>query len=147
MGNRFAVKIRDDVNIVSRAPGQFSFRVNLLQIFPFGIEAVSNDGHDHAAERREDTLLKIDHRDQPEFLVAIILVRHTIAQGLGFCLVRSGHDRNDRDMAIGGRKLTPIYIGKGELINISYAQVGGLERGCGQQGEEEKILPQAEVHA
>jgi hypothetical protein len=118
-----------------------------LQVFCFGIEPVPNDRHDYPAKRSKDALLKIHNVDQPVFRVAIILLRNAIAQGLRLGLVLAGHHRKDGNVAIGGRELVLIDIGKRKPVSVSDAQLRGWKR-CGRkESDEEKILPEAEDHA
>jgi hypothetical protein len=50
-------------------------------------------------------------------------------------------------VAIGSRKSLVIDVGKDKLITVADPQVGGWQRRCREDKDEEKILPQAEDRA
>jgi hypothetical protein len=143
----FAVKIRHHVNIVSWISVQVSLGINLLQFFRLLIQPVPDEGGDHASQWRKDVLLKIYKRDQPELRITVILARNVIADRLRLRLVLPRYDGNNRDVAVRGGELVPVYIGKAQRIIISDPHLDGLKGGACRPCDKEKILSDARNRA
>lgn len=147
MRARFAVKIRYHENVLPRISGQAPLRIGFLQFFSLRIQPMADHGRDHASKRRENVLLKIYQRDQPEFRIAVILSRNAIPDRLRLLFILSRRDGNNRDVAIRGRELAPVDVREGQRISIPDAHLDGLKAGRHGPGNEEKILPEARNRA
>jgi hypothetical protein len=121
--------------------------VIFLKLFRFRVEPISDDRHDHPLKRREDALLKIHNRNEPELRIAEINAGHAIADLLRFLLVLPRHHRDDGDVTIGRGKLLPIHVVERERIGISRTQLSRPGRRGGEKGNAEKILKRTGEHA
>ena len=144
---RFTVEVRHHENVVPRISGQVPLRIGFLQFFRLRIQPMADHGRDHASKRRENILLKIYQRDQPEFRIAVILSRNAIPDRLGLLFILSRRDGDNRDVAIRGRELPPINVRKSQRISIPNVHLDGLKAGRHGPGNEEKILPDARDRA
>lgn len=110
--DRSAIEIRHDENILPRIVVDPLAIILRSQAIRFGVETIADDCLGQALQRRQELVLKIDHRDVAITPVAEVTVGDVIGYGLRLRLILPRDDRNDGDVTIRRGKFVPIDVVK-----------------------------------
>src|SRR4051794_23288944 len=117
--NGLTVEIRHHKDIVTRISINVQFGVFPLNFLRFLIEPIANHRRYHSTQRGKNALLEIDDIDEPNLRIPKSNFRHPFTDGVGLRFIAASDYRDDGDVAVRGRKLMAVDVGKGERIGVA----------------------------